>query len=207
MRSGDEYGRGLENLLEETVRLSRMADELLFLCRQDAGLNAPIWNEVSLDRLLQEVVESMRPVAHEKGITLKLADNPACPVRGDGDQLRRVFYNLIDNAIKYTGSGGAVIVTGRTEAASVCVAVADNGIGIPAGHLTRIFDRFYRVDPARTGDSGGAGLGLAICRSAVRAAGGSITVASTPGHGSTFTVRLPIAPGVNAPIDPERTSK
>lgn len=205
-RTGNEYERVLENLLEETVRLSRMADELLFLCRQDAGLNPPTRCDVPLDRLLREVVENMRLVAQEKGVTLTLADTPACPVRGDGDQLRRVFYNLIDNAIKYTGPGGAVTVSGRTEAASVCVAVADTGIGIPAGHLMRIFDRFYRVDPARTGDSGGAGLGLAICLSTVRAADGSIAVESTAGHGSTFTVRLPVAPGVNAPVRSGGTS-
>ena len=192
-RTGEEYGRVLENLLEETVRLSQMADQLLFLCRQDAGLNPQVRDDVPLDGLLRDVVENMRLVAQEKGVSLTLAENPACRVRGDENQLRRVFYNLIDNAIKYTGTGGTVTATSRMDADGVGVAVADSGIGIPAEHLPHIFDRFYRVDPARTGETSGAGLGLSICQSAVRAAGGTITVASIEGRGSTFTVRLPVA--------------
>ena len=189
-RTGEEYGRVLENLLEETVRLGRMADQLLFLSRQDAGLNPPVRDDVPLATVLQSVVENMRPVAQEKGVSLALAANPACHVRGDENQLRRVFYNLIDNAIKYTGAGGGVTLSSRLDGEVAAVAVEDTGIGIPADHLPRIFDRFYRVDPSRTGDTGGTGLGLSICQSAVRAAGGTISVTSTEGRGSTFTVRL-----------------
>ncbi len=189
-RTGDEYGRVLENLLEETVRLGHMADQLLFLSRQDAGLNPSVRDDVPLDGILRDVVENMRPVAQEKGVSLALAANPACHVRGDENQLRRVFYNLIDNAIKYTQPGGTVTLTGRIDSEAVSVSVEDTGIGIQEEHLPRIFDRFYRVDPSRTGDTGGTGLGLSICQSAVRAAGGTISVVSTEGQGSTFTVRL-----------------
>jgi heavy metal sensor kinase len=195
-RSADEYGRVLENLLEETVRLGRTADELLFLARQDAGLNPAVRDDVAFDGLLRDVVENMQLVAQEKGVLLALVANPACRVRGDDNQLRRVFYNLIDNAIKFTGPGGAVTVAGRADGATVSVAVADTGVGIPAEHLPRIFDRFYRADPARAGEAGGAGLGLSICRAVVEGAGGTITATSLAGAGAEFVVRLPLAPAL-----------
>ena len=179
----------LEALLEEAVRLSEMADQLLFLCRQDAGLNPSAHKDVPLDELLRAVTDTMRPVAEAKGVALVLADNPPCVVRGDAHQLRRVFYNLLDNAVKYTPAGGTVRVANRLEASEVVVSVSDTGVGIPAEHLPRIFDRFYRVDPSRTSD--GAGLGLSICRSVVRGSGGSISAASIEGRGSVFEVRLP----------------
>ncbi len=190
-RTTDEYARVLETLLEETVRLSEMADQLLFLCRQDAGLNPPARGEVPLDDLLRAVVDNMRLVAEAKGVALVLADDAPGAVRGDPLQLRRVFYNLIDNAVKYTAAGGTVRVTSRRDGSEVAVIVSDTGIGIPTIHLPRVFDRFYRVDASRAGDTGGAGLGLAICRSVVRAAGGTIAVTSVEGRGAVFEVRLP----------------
>ena len=189
-RSSDEYGRTLESVLEETIRLSRMADELLFLCRQDAGLNPRASEPVALGPLLEEVVGNMRLVAQEKGVTLTLDTEDTATVSGDGRQFRRVFYNLIDNAVKYTPAGGHVTVRCRRDGGEIVVTVEDTGIGIAAEHLPRIFDRFYRADASRA-DTGGAGLGLSICQSAVWAAGGTITAASAEGHGSTFTVRLP----------------
>jgi heavy metal sensor kinase len=191
-RPTEEYTRVLETLLEETVRLSEMADQLLFLCRQDAGLNPPAHKDVPLDELLRAVTDTMRPVAEAKGVALVLGDNPACAVRGDAHQLRRVFYNLIDNAVKYTAAGGTVRVAARHDGGEVAVSVSDTGVGIAAEHLSRIFDRFYRVDPSRAGETGGAGLGLSICRSIVRGVGGSIEVSSEVGHGSEFAVRLPV---------------
>lgn len=189
-RSGEEYGRALENVLEETIRLSRMADELLFLCRQDAGLNPQASEPVELGSLLEEVVGNMRLVAQEKGVSLTLDAEAGGTAFGDGRQFRRVFYNLIDNAVKYTPAGGQVRVGCRQEGGDVVVTVVDTGVGITEEHLPRIFDRFYRVDPSRTGDAAGAGLGLAICKSAVQAAGGSITVTSRVSEGTTFAVWL-----------------
>jgi heavy metal sensor kinase len=191
-RPVEEYTRVLEGLLEEVVRLSEMADQLLFLCRQDAGLNPPARDEIRLDELLLAVVENMRLVADAKGIALVLADNHLCTVRGDPHRLRRVFYNLIDNAVKYTAAGGTVRVSTRREGNEVVASVSDTGVGISAEHLPRVFDRFYRVDPSRVGD--GAGLGLSICRAVVQGAGGSIMAVSNEGRGSVFEVRLPADP-------------
>ena len=192
-RTVEEYTRVLEGLLEEVVRLSEMADQLLFLCRQDVGLNPPTHRDVPLDDLLRAVTDTMRPVAESKDIALVLGDNPPCTVRGDANQLRRVFYNLLDNAAKYTAAGGTVRVASRHEGNEVVVSVSDTGIGIAAEHLTRVFDRFYRVDPSRAGETGGAGLGLAICRSVIRTARGSIEASSEIGRGSVFDVRLPVS--------------
>jgi signal transduction histidine kinase len=190
-RSGEEYGRVLESVLEESIRLSRTADELLFLCRQDAGLNPRTSEPVDLAPLLDEVVGNMRLVAQEKGVSLTLDAAAGGRVAGDARQFRRVFYNLIDNAVKYTPAGGRVRVGCRRDDGEVVVTVADTGAGIPEEHLARVFDRFYRVDPARNGEGGGAGLGLAICKSVVEAVGGLISVESTVGDGTTFRVKLP----------------
>jgi heavy metal sensor kinase len=189
-RTTEEYSRVLENLLEETNRLSSLADQLLFLCRQDAGLQLPKREKVAMDSLLKEVVANMALVAEAKGIDLSLEGECGCDIAADGGQLRRVFYNLLDNAIKYTEPGGKVTVATRTVNGCITVEVRDTGIGIPQEQLPRIFDRFYRVDPARAGENNGTGLGLSICQSVVRAIGGTITATSTEGRGSVFEVRL-----------------
>lgn len=194
-RSSEEYCRVLENLLDETNRLSTMADQLLFLSRQDAGLQPRRDEEVALSDLLAEVVSNMQLLADEKKIRLIFEDGQPHPqaarLKGDSRQLRRVFYNLLDNAIKYTPAGGEVRVMTRRDDSHLTVTVADTGIGIPPEHLPRIFERFYRVDPARSGDVNGAGLGLSICRSVIRSMGGEIHVESRVGHGTEFSVRLP----------------
>jgi signal transduction histidine kinase len=188
-RTGAEYGQALESVLEESIRLSRMADELLFLCRQDAGLNPRSTGEVELAPLLEGVVGNMRLVAQEKGVSLTI-ETPDGSVRADAGQLRRVFYNLIDNAVKYTPAGGHVRVSLRLTGGECIVTVSDTGVGIHAEHLPRVFERFYRADPSRA-ESGGAGLGLAICRSIVSAVGGAVSLESAPGEGTTARVSLP----------------
>jgi len=209
-RSPEEHCRVLENLLDEINRLSTMADQLLFLSRQDAGLQPRTGEEVEMSGLLADVVSNMQLLAEEKRIRLILEDGqprpqttsaaghrhfagPAVRLMGDSRQLRRVFYNLLDNAIKYTPAGGEVRVTIRTDVDHLSVNVADTGIGIPPEHLTRIFERFYRTDPARSGDANGAGLGLSICRSVIRSLAGDIHVESRVGHGTEVSVRLPVA--------------
>ena len=196
-RSGDEYRHVLENLLEETNRLSSLADQLLFLCRNDAGLSPQVRDQMALDELLREVVGNMQVVAQDKHVTLTLAENPACPMTADPRQLRRVFYNLIDNAIKYTAPAGRITVSNRVTADEATILVTDSGTGIAPEHLPRIFDRFYRVDPSREEDGCGAGLGLAICQSIVRGYGGTIAVESTLGKGTAITVQLPRNPSVS----------
>jgi heavy metal sensor kinase len=193
-RSQEEYGRVLENLLEETIRLSNMADQLLFLCRQDAGLQPMVDATVAVEELLRDVVGNMRLVAEEKGVALSLNEIPPCKVRGDQRQLRQVFYNLLDNAIKYTPASGRVIVTATQTDGSLSIVVADTGVGIPPEHLPRVFDRFYRVDLSRTQDGSGAGLGLSICKSIIKALRGNISLESATGQGTKVHVVLPIHP-------------
>jgi two-component system phosphate regulon sensor histidine kinase PhoR len=133
----------------------------------------------------------MRLVAEEKGVTLKVDGAVPCHVQGDEDQLRRLLFNLLDNAIKFTPPGGAVTVETSRADAGVRVVVADTGIGIPKEHLPHVFERFYRVDPARGGEVDGSGLGLAIGRSIAEAHGGSIEVESVLGAGTRASLTLP----------------
>lgn len=188
-RSPEEHRRVLENLLEETERLSRLADRLLFLCRQDAGLQPSSHAPVRIDELLGEVAEHMRAVAESRGVSLTLDHLPAAEVEGDADQLRRLFYNLLDNALRYTPEGGTVAVAGRVSGESVVLSVCDTGSGIPPAHLPHVFERFYRVDAARSDN--GSGLGLSICKAIVEAHGGTINVQSTIGEGTEVRVHLP----------------
>ena len=135
-----------------------------------------------------EVVANMQLVAQEKGVRFILENNAPCELTGDRTQLRRVFYNLLDNAIKYTSASGQVVIASRTDKSELTITITDTGIGIPSEHLPRLFDRFYRVDPARTGDESGAGLGLSICQSIIRSMDGKIEVSSTVGQGTTVEV-------------------
>jgi two-component system, OmpR family, heavy metal sensor histidine kinase CusS len=190
-RSTEDYCRVLENLLEETIRLSNMADQLLFLSRQDAGLQVLKQESLAMDQLLAEVSANMQMVAQEKGVRLTLESNAPCQLAGDRTQLRRVFFNLLDNAIKYANASGQIVVSSQTNNGELTITITDTGIGIPPEHLPRLFDRFYRVDPARSGDESGAGLGLSICQSIVRSMGGRIQIESTVGKGTTVTISLP----------------
>lgn len=188
-RSSDEYCDVLGNLLEDTNRLSTLADELLFLSRYDAGVSVPGCEAVEIHALLLDVVNNMKPVAHGKEVSISLIENAECHVTADR-QILRVFYNLIDNAIKNTEPAGRITVSSRAIKNEVTIRVSDSGCGIAAEHLPRIFDRFYRVDPSRT--TTGAGLGLAICQCIVRSCGGTIRAESIVGQGTSFIVSLPI---------------
>ena len=140
------------------------------------------------------VLARHRPAARRKNITLswKRSGRAAMyTVRGDETQLTSMFSNLVENAVKYTPVGGRVEVTAESDEGEVVVRVSDTGIGIPEKSLARIFERFYRVDKARSKETGGTGLGLSIVRHIAENHGGHVTVESTPGEGSTFTVRLP----------------
>ncbi len=193
-REPEQYRRVLEDQLEELERLSRLAERLLFLCREDAGL-VPMSRElVRLDAVVEDVAEHMRVVAEEKGVRLEADRVVPCHVKGDEDQLRRLLFNLLDNAIKFTPAGGTVAIETACVDAKVRIVVTDSGIGIPPEHLPHVFKRFYRVDPARGREVGGAGLGLAIARSIAEAHGGSIEMESTVGEGTRVILTLPAAP-------------
>jgi heavy metal sensor kinase len=207
-REPEQYGRVIGDMLEEVERLTRLSDQLLFLCREDAGLIPLAAATIPLDDLVADAVEHMRAVAEAKGLTLQRDRLAACPIRGDADQLRRLFFNLLDNAIKFTPAGGTVRVTLDRSDGEASVVVEDAGIGIPAEHLPHLFQRFYRVDPARGGETDGTGLGLAICRSIAEAHGGRIRIDSTVGQGTRATLALPVqAPATVAAWNHERPAQ
>jgi heavy metal sensor kinase len=183
--------RLLGSILEECERLTRLTDQLLTLAREDAAAAPPARESVDLSALVAAVVENMRPLAEARELTLHLKDPGGVGVPGDGARLRQVFYNLLDNAIKYTPAGGTVEVRAEAGARAAVVTVRDTGIGIPPEHLPHVFERFYRVDRGRSRAEGGTGLGLSIARSIVAAHGGEIELASTPGQGTVCTVTLP----------------
>jgi heavy metal sensor kinase len=191
-RSGEEYRQVLRSQLEEIDRLTRLADQLLFLCREDAGEPSAPAAAVRVDALLQNVGDQLQASAKGKGLSLQVEQVPDCSVEIDADRLRRLFVNLLDNAIKYTPGGGQVRVTGRRDNGTVEITVQDTGPGITTEHLPHLFERFYRVDPARRRVDG-TGLGLPICRSIVERQRGTIRVESDPGNGTTVCVALPVS--------------
>ena len=188
-RKASEYERALDDLGEETSRLRALTEDLLLLARDEPS--TPIHREcVPLSSLLEDVAESLAPLAEAKGLTLERQIQPELMVNMDRDGLIRLFVNLIDNALKFTESGG-VIVSAQAESDIIRINVADTGKGIASEHLSRIFDRFYRADASRSRSQTGAGLGLAIALQIARTHGGDITVSSTVGAGTTFSLTLP----------------
>jgi heavy metal sensor kinase len=185
----------LGSILEECARLTRLTEQLLTLAREDAAGARQAHQQVDLTALVQGVVEIMRPVAESRGVVLHCETDGPAEVGGDGARLRQVFYNLLDNAIKYTPAGGNISVLCGRRGRDALVTVRDTGVGIPPEHLPRVFDRFYRVDKARSRELGGTGLGLSIAQSIVIAHGGRIDLASAPGEGTTCTVVLPASAG------------
>lgn len=181
--------RATDVVLAETLRLSILVDQLLALSRQETGLQGGPRESVSLRELLFDVVEMMRIVADEKGLRFVLDDVSEQSVLGDELSLSQLFFNLIDNAVKYTPSDGVVTIACKRDGLNVCITIQDTGIGIERKHQEHLFERFYRIEAARS--TQGTGLGLAICRSIANAHHGTIDVESEPGRGTRFTVVLP----------------
>jgi signal transduction histidine kinase len=181
----------LATIYEETLLLQRLVEDLRLLSLADAGQLQLIRTDVDVGELLAGVTESARAVAEDKGVILRLDVAPE-PIRveGDIDRLRQVFSNLVSNALRYTPEGGTIALDARTREGGAQITVCDTGIGISVADLPHVFDRFYRGSSARDRASGGSGLGLAIARALVEAHGGTITVESTVGQGTTFTVTL-----------------
>jgi heavy metal sensor kinase len=193
-----EYQHLLGSVLEECERLERLTDQLLTLAREDAGSVRAAWEVVDLAAMVKDVAETLRPVAENKGLRLQSEANGPVSVSGNNLGLRQVFFNVLDNAIKYTPAGGDVNVQVNQKNGEAVVTIRDSGIGIAAEHMPHVFDRFYRVDKARSRAEGGTGLGLSIARSTVLAHGGRIELASQPGQGTTCTVSLPQGPNSEA---------
>jgi two-component system phosphate regulon sensor histidine kinase PhoR len=179
--------RFMEIIREHAQRLARLTDDLLKLSRIEAGQLELESRPVSVAALVNGCVETARLKAESKGLLLNVElPEGLPPVRGDAAQLGEVLQNLIDNALQYTPPGGRIEVTAYSNADEVIFTVADTGIGIPEADLERIFERFYRVDAARSREAGGTGLGLSIARHIVDAHGGRIWVESAVGQGSRF---------------------
>jgi len=185
------YKDVLRAVNSEVDRMMRLVGSLLTLARADAH-QIPIAREsVALGSVLADAVEQIRPAADSNRISIHLQNGQDVRLTADEDLLLQLMLNLLDNAVKYTPDGGAIEVSCSTTADHVELAVTDTGPGIPPEHLPHIFERFYRVDQARSRSQGSAGLGLSICKWIAEAHGGSILAHSAPGEGSTFTVRLP----------------
>lgn len=183
----------------EADRLVALVQDLLSLARIESGELGLELGPVPLDRAILDCLDRHQGRAEAKTLTLvevPPADAPpGVPAAADPDALRQVLDNLVDNAIKYTPNGGRITVRWSAAAEAVAVEVEDTGVGIPAEHLGRVFERFYRVDKARSREVGGTGLGLSIVKRLVQAMRGAVQVASTEGKGTTFRLTLPRAAG------------
>lgn len=197
-----DYRDTIADVLDESRHLSKLTNDLLLLAETGDDEVVTVREPVDVASVVRQTVTMFAGAAEERSVRLLFdARRGMPPVSADPAQLRRVFGNLLDNALRFTPEGGEVAVTVRPdEGGAVLVSVADTGPGIEPGHLPHVFDRFYKADTSRTHATSarGGGLGLAICRSIVERHGGSISVASRAGSGTTFTVRLPAATGHGA---------
>lgn len=196
-RTPEEYERVLGDLREETIRLSRLADELLFLSRRDARCDPGVRVPTRLDELVAETVSAFESAADQQGDSLVCETPEPIMIQADPDQIRRVMINLLNNAIRHTRNDEIRIRVARTSGrGGASITIIDRGEGIAPEQLPKVFDRFFRGDRARRSDTGGSGLGLSISKAIAEAHGGSITIKSDLGRGTTVTVNLPA-------LDPE----
>jgi len=185
-------GRFLETIISEAQRLTRISEDLLVL--SDSESRAPEKTRFPLAALVREVISQAQSSAEAAGIELSASVSDDLEVVASYDQVQQVLVNLVDNGIKYTHRGGSVRVDAERSDGAIKVHVTDTGIGIMSEHLPRIFERFYRVDKARSRKSGGTGLGLSIVKRIVEAHGGTVAVESEYNRGSRFTFALPDNP-------------
>jgi two-component system phosphate regulon sensor histidine kinase PhoR len=190
----DLVDRFLNNIIKESDRLSVLIDDLMEIARMDAGVTKIHKNDVDVAFIIERALDVVYPQAARKEIMITKHIEDGLKAYCDELQTVQVVRNLADNAVKYTPEGGEVQISACKVDSGVEISVKDNGIGIPQGEVSRIFERFYRVDKARSRQLGGTGLGLAIVKEIVESHGGSITVHTQLGKGSTFIVKLPDKP-------------
>jgi two-component system, OmpR family, phosphate regulon sensor histidine kinase PhoR len=183
----------LEIIRKSALRMSRLTEDLLTLARVESGEQRFDIQASAAAELLQEAVQSFQEIARIQNVELKVEDHASAQVGADPEAIHQVFSNLVDNALKYANSGGRIVLGARPVSGGVEFYVQDFGPGIPSEHLPRLFERFYRVDKARSRESGGTGLGLAIAKHIVLAHRGIIRAQSELNHGSIFLFTLPLA--------------
>jgi two-component system sensor histidine kinase SenX3 len=193
----EQMFRFLSRARHETARLSKLVSELIDLSRVQGAEARPDPAPVSLDAVLAEAVDRVSSVADAKDIVIVVGGDVGGKVLGSESQLVTALANLLENAITYSEENTRVALAARQREESWEITVTDQGIGIPAEDLDRVFERFYRVDPARSRETGGTGLGLAIVKNIVNNHGGHVRVWSSPGSGSTFTLELPAAGAID----------
>jgi two-component system heavy metal sensor histidine kinase CusS len=193
-RSAEEYREVIESFLEEAVRLSDLIGDLLFLARAESPLGHLRREPVDVGELLGGMMEYYEASAADGGVSLtrRVAEEPVT-AELDRTLVQRAVSNLVSNALANTPPGGAVVLSTSTDNSTIRIEVSDTGIGIPAEVLPRVFDRFFRVDSARSQSSGGTGLGLAIVQSIAVLHGGNVQISSQPGHGTRVTLHMPVS--------------
>ena len=185
----------LQDMNHEIDRLTGIVTDLLALSQMDSHSVQLKKDDIDMSELTEETVRMLQPVAEKRKQTLLVNAEPDLHFAGDRSKLAQVLYNLTDNAIKYTPDEGEIKVNLRMNGTDLVWEVIDNGVGIPEEDQKHVFERFYRVDKARSRETGGTGLGLSIVRQLVHLHGGTVSVTSAPGKGTTFTVTLPAGKG------------
>lgn len=193
-RTAEEYRQALETCLCAAKRTKSLVDALLVLARADAGKLQVKVESFDLKDAAEECLALVASRAEERHVTLETRLE-AVTLAADRTRILQLLTNLLVNAIQYNREGGRVTLSIAAHGADAVVSIADTGIGIPAEDQSRLFERFFRADKARSREAGGSGLGLAICQSIVEAHGGSISFTSRQDSGTTFTVRLPLVQG------------
>ena len=201
-RKPEEYQQTLSSALQEVLRLSRVVESLLLLSRADMGRASLHLEPTNLTEMLADLADAASVLGVSKSIYINYRPSEDLNVLADNAKLYQMFLNLVDNAVKYTPEGGLISMTIHKDGEFAEVRVRDTGIGISPENQKKIFDRFYRVDKARSRELGGVGLGLSIVRWTVEAHDGTIRVESEPGQGSTFIVRIPLLADPAAPEPP-----
>jgi two-component system, OmpR family, heavy metal sensor histidine kinase CusS len=189
--AGDGHREQLASQIEEIDRLKRLIEQILTLARAEAGQIPLTFVPLDAGELAASLVEQLAPVAQARGIALTYERAAGAMVRGDGEWLRRLLINLLDNALKFTADGGQVHVGVAPAGGRVTIAVRDTGSGISRADRPHVFERFFRADPSRSSSTDGAGLGLSLVQWIAERHGGSVGVESQVGAGTTFVVALP----------------
>jgi two-component system phosphate regulon sensor histidine kinase PhoR len=203
-----DHAREFMNIiLKNARRVNRLTEDLLALAQVESGEHKPRVQPIRSSALVEDAIESLAGMVVDSGVALEPGDTIDAVVLADVDAMTQVFGNLIENAMKYGVSGRRVVVGARPIDHAVEFYVQDFGQGMAEEHLSRIFERFYRVDKARSRESGGTGLGLAIVKHIVLAHGGTIRVESELGAGATFFFTLPLAPEPSSPPAPSPSAE